>query len=193
MPIMCNWKPITKTRKGCYLLILTFIISSIAFSQSSILFIQPNQGKLIKAKPGDQLSISYKGYLGQTETYINILTEISDTTFVLGFIGNQNSFFKLNQSGINNSCKEIKYSDIIAFRKSGPGRTLLKSTLAFGGAIGSILILNRLYKQNEISDFGKIGISLGVGIGINMLINLALPNKPIHQVVDGWQINPLKE
>ncbi|MDZ4669013.1 MAG: hypothetical protein SGJ00_14190 [bacterium] len=169
---------------------MVFILYAwMSFAQNKILFLNPVQGKIIKAKEGDQLSVLYRGYLGQTEYFKNTLTEIKDSSFVLGIQ------FGLNPAAVGQTFqyKEIKYTDIVAFRRSSLGRTLLKSGLSLGAVITSILLLNRMYTQSEISDFGKIGISFGVGIGVNLLINLAIPDKPKHKVSEGWQINPIKE
>jgi hypothetical protein len=59
--------------------------------------------------------------------------------------------------------------------------------------VGTILVLKQLYAQNNVSDLGKIGISIGVGLGLNRLINIALPDKPNHKMKDGWEIKPIKD
>jgi hypothetical protein len=82
---------------------------------------------------------------------------------------------------------------VIAFRRSGLGRTMLKSTLTIGSAVGSFILLNSLYGRNNISDFGKIGISIGIGLSLSMIINLALPDKPNHKMEEGWEIKILKD
>lgn len=193
MFVMRYWKPTIKTSKRSYLLVLFYFFTCALFAQNSILFINGNEGKIIKAKVGDQLSISYRGYLGQTESFISTLTQINDSTFVLGTIQTNKKQLFGKTSNKANTSKEIKYSDVIAFRRSGPGRVILKATLTLATAIGSILLLDKLNETSELSDFGKIGFSLGIGLGINMLTNLALPDHPKYKTSDGWQINPVKE
>jgi hypothetical protein len=170
------------------------LVSANLLGQNSLIFLNPSQGKLIKAKEGDILSIRYKGYLGQTEYFKNTLTEIKDSSFVLGV-----PIFREHGGNLGNGmdqpfqCKEIRYIDVVAFRRAGIGRNVLKSTLTLGVAVGSVLLFDKLYQKNQVSTFAKIGVSIGVGISLNYLINLALPEKPNHKMTDGWQINPLKE
>ena len=193
MFVMRYRKPFIKTSKRSYLLVLFFFFTFALFAQNSILFINASEGKIIKAKVGDQLSISYRGYLGQTETFLNTLTQVNDSTFVLGKIETNTKQFFGKTSNKPIAYKEIKYSDVIAFRRSSPGRVILKATLTLATAVGSILLLDRLNESSELSDFGKIGVSLGIGLGINMLTNLAMPDNPKYKLSDGWQINPVKE
>ncbi|MCF8445445.1 MAG: hypothetical protein K9H61_00505, partial [Bacteroidia bacterium] len=135
-----------------------------------------------------------KGYLGQTEYFKNTLTEIKDSSFVLGV-----PIFRRNGGNMGNEidqqfqCKEIRYLDVIAFRKASIGRNVFKSTLTLGAAVGTVFLFDKLYQKNQVSTFAKIGISIGVGLSLNYLINLAIPEKPNHKMTDGWQINPLKE
>lgn len=151
------------------------------FAQEHIMFIQEQKGKVIQAKLGDQLSVKYRGYLGQTESFKQTLTEIDDSSFVLGFqfLGQE-----------LNAYKKIKYEDIIAFRRISLGRTILKTSLSLGSAVGVILLLDRTYKNEAYSLGlgGRIGLSVGLGLGMNLLINGLLPDKPKYQVKEGWQI-----
>jgi hypothetical protein len=189
---MCNRKSSVKTKNIIKtIVVLILLISSVNAQQ--IVFINPEKGKIIHVNEGEILSVRYRGYLGQTEYFKNTLTEIRDSSFILGFpLGNGSGLLgaKIDQQM---QIKEVKYADIIAFRRISVGRNIIKSTLTTGVAIGSFLLLSKLYEGNKISNFGKIGISLGVGLSINMLINIALPDKPKHQIKDGWQIKNLKE
>jgi hypothetical protein len=162
-------------------IICLLFMSKLLLAQEHIVFIQQQNGKIIQAKLGDQLSIKYRGYLGQTETFKQTLTAINDSSFVLGFqfLGQE-----------LNAYKKIKYQDIIAFRRIGLGRTILKTSLSLGSAVGLILLLDRTYK-NETFNLGlggRIGLSVGLGMGMSLLINGILPEKPNHFVKDGWQI-----
>lgn len=188
---MCHWKSLTKNKYKLYILAWMWVCW-IPIQAQTIVFINPNEGKIIHAKEGDMLSIRYKGYLGQTEYFKNTLTLIGDSSFILGipFGSDENMGSKLQQQL---QYKEIKYSDVIAFRRSGMGRTFLKSTLSIGAIVGSFYVLNGLYTRNQVSDLGKIGLSLGVGLSFNLLINVAFPDKPNHKMKDGWQIKTLKE
>jgi len=173
-----------KSRLIIYTLFWLLVSTTAAFAQEQSIFIQQQKGKVIQAKLGDQLSIKYRGYLGQTETFKQTLTEINDSSFTLGysFLGPEITTYK-----------EIKYADIISFRRIGLGRVILKTTLSLGTAFGVIWFLDRTYKNNDYSLGGRIGISVGVGVGMNLLINALLPEKPKYNVKDGWQIYPIKK
>lgn len=186
------WKSNIKI-KFIGLLVLVFCAGILSVhAQNQILFLNASQGKLIKAKEGDQLSIRYRGYLGQTEYFMNTITAIGDSTFTLGIPFSDGTSMFGKKVGAQLQCKEIRYTDVLEFRRSGIGRTFLKSGLSIGAAVGSLLLLDKLYTKNEVNDFAKIGISLGVGLSMRFVINLALPDKPNHKVKDGWQINPVK-
>ncbi|MCG9881198.1 MAG: hypothetical protein MH472_11420, partial [Bacteroidia bacterium] len=159
-------------------LVLSFGTLFSCLAQDKIVFKNNVSGKVIKARLGDQISVRYKGYLGQTESYKHTLTEIYDSSFVLGvnFMGPD-----LSQA------KEIQYKDIIAFRRMSLGRVFLKSTLSLGSAVATIIVLDRLYKEQSLSFGQRIGVSLGVGLGVNILINAILSEKPKYQVKDGWE------
>ncbi len=189
---MRNWKSFIKASKRYGLLIALFCIANLAIAQK-IVFIHAGDGKIIEAKEGDVLSIQYRGYLGQTETFKNTLTSIKDSSFVLGIDLIDPSSPMAMKMGQQMQAKEIRYADVMAFRRMSVGRVFLKSTLTTGAAIGTILVLSSLYKSNNISDMGKIGISLGAGLSVNALINLILPERPKYRMSAGWQINPIKE
>ncbi len=168
-----------KNRMKIISIICLLFMSNLLLAQEHIVFIHQQNGKVIRAKLGDQLSIKYRGYLGQTETFKQTLTAINDSSFVLGFqfLGQE-----------LNACKKIKHQDIIAFRRIGLGRTILKTSLSLGSAVGVILLLDRTYKSETYSLGRRIGLSVGLGMGMSLLINGILPDKPKYQVKDGWQI-----
>lgn len=182
--------PNIKTEKHLILLfLLVFNLVSITSSgQNVILFMNTKSGVVLKAKPGDQISVLYKGYLGQTEYYKHTLFEIKDSTFILG-----NPLQGKGSQSLLPAYKEIKYSDVIAFRRMGIGRTLLKSTLSLGAAIGTLLVLDRLYTNNQVNNFAKIGISMGVGLGLRFGIDALLPEKPKYFIKDGWELKAAME
>lgn len=190
---MCYRKSNTQAKKGFAILICLLISVSQLVAQNQIIFINSTQGKLIRAKEGDMLSLKYKGYLGQTETFKNTLSFIGDSSFTLGIPMMSASGILGNNIEKQFQYKEIKYQDILAFRRSSVGRTLLKSSLSLGAAIGSFLLLNSMYERNNVSDFGKIGISIGIGLTLNMVINFGLPDKPNHKMEEGWEIKVIKE
>ncbi len=175
------------------LLLYLFFLAGIAYGQSSLLFLNPQQGKLKTANYGDQLSIRYRGYLGQTEQYKNTLSEITDSSIILGFYMpdlKPGTTDKLGKLGLSH--KEILLRDVVAFRRISPGRNLLKSSLSLGSALGAIFLLNSLYQSNQFSTGFKFGISLGIGLGTNFLINQLLPETPKYKMIDGWKVESVK-
>lgn len=184
---MCIWKSLIK-KKIVYLIFLGLVLNLTQNAKAQqILAINTNTGKIYSMGIGDVLSVQYKGYLGQNERFKSTIYAISDSSVFLGIPS------KLLEKVTNESqfIKEIRYRDIIGFRKIGLGRQILKNTLTLGSAVGSIYLMNQLYRKNQISDIGKIGISLGVGIGINQLLNFVFPESPNIWTKDGWEIKKI--
>lgn len=181
---MRNRQSNTKIRLIVFFIYLVLAPLHSCWAQDYIIFENKRSGKIIKARLGDQIHVKYRGYLGQTESFKHTLTEINDSNFMLGidYLGENLSNYKI-----------IQYKDIVAFRRMSIGRVFLKSTLSIGSAIGTILVLDRLYKEQSLSFGQRIGVSLGVGLGVNILINALLPENPNHWVKDGWEIYPRKK
>jgi hypothetical protein len=170
------------------LLVLGLLAANKAWAQDKLIFINPNQGKLIEAKPGDFLIIRYKGYLGQTEFYKQTLLEIKDSSFVIGMYSfSEGSLFERE-----NPYKEINFKDVESFRRRSIGGSVSKSLLGLGAAIGSILVLDQLYENQNYSTLANLGISMGVGLSINFGLNLLFPDKPKYHMKEGWYIESVK-
>ncbi len=162
-------------------------------AQNSLLFQNPAQNKLIRAKVGDQLSLQYYGYLGQKEYFKQTISVITDSSVILGVYFPSLSDEQSRKIGsIGFTHKEILIKDITIFRKMGAGRTLIKATLGLGAAFTSIYLLNRFYEQNKYSTPAKFGISIGVAIGTSAFINFCFPDHPKYKIKDGWKIEILK-
>ncbi|MDP1726435.1 MAG: hypothetical protein Q8M15_06595 [Bacteroidota bacterium] len=176
------------------LFVICILMGSVSlYGQNSLLFINPVQNKLIKAKIGDQLSLQYYGYLGQTEYFKQSISLITDSSVILGVYFPQLSDEQSRKIGsIGFTHKEILLKDITMFRKMGVGRTLIKATLGLGTAFTSIYLLNRFYEQNRYSTPAKFGISIGVAIGTTALINFCFPDRPKYKIKDGWKVESLK-
>lgn len=163
-------------------------------AQPLLEFYQPSTGKVIPVKAGDQLSISYRGYLGQTELFKSALTQVTDSSVILGLgllkperVDDE----KVRQALMS---KEILLSDIIAFRRMSTGRVLLKSVLTTGAVVGSVLLLSDLYRNSDYTDLQKLGISVGTGIGINIAIQMLLPEHPKYRMSGGnWKVRRADE
>lgn len=156
-------------------------------------FYQPATGKVIPVKAGDQLNLSYQGYLGQTEVFKSALTAVTDSTVVLGL-----GLLKperVNDEKVRQALmsKEIRLTDIIAFRRMSTGRVLLKSVLTTGAVVGSVLLLSDLYRNSDYTDLQKLGLSVGTGIGINIAIQVLLPEHPKYRMSGGWMVRRADE
>jgi hypothetical protein len=57
--------------------------------------------------------------------------------------------------------------------------------------VGAIFLLDRTYKNNDFNLAGRIGISVGLGVGMNLIINSIFPDKPKYQVKEGWKVYPI--
>ena len=158
-------------------------------AQREIVFSNPASGKVILAHPGDQLALVYKGYLGREELFKQMIFDITDSSVFLGI--DPSIFpaaFTKDPRKHGRVYKEILFRDVISFRRISAARSLLKASLTTGAAVGSIFLLNSLYKSSTMSDLTRIGISLGVAFGSAIIINAIFPEKPRYLVEDGWSI-----
>jgi hypothetical protein len=166
-----------------------FFIAFIAGAQD--LVFKNTNGKTIHLKNGDQLSIFYKGYLGQKQYSNNDFLYKTDSSIVVGVaakpINNKVADYLLMKGQLQ---KEILFKDIIAFRRISVGRKILKSTLNIAAITGFALLLSESYAKGNMTYGESFLYSLAGGISISLLINLALPENPKYNMEDGWQIQP---
>ena len=162
-------------------------------AQSQLIFINTSINKIIKVQNGDQLSLQYKGYLGQTEYFKHNVGHITDSSVILGYYFPEYGAF---QNKMTNNAKwvqkEILLKDITMFRRIGPGRQLLKSTLEFGTALSALFLLNNLYINNTFSNLQKFGITLSAGLIPRIIIGVIMPEKPKYVISDGWRVESVK-
>jgi hypothetical protein len=168
----------------CFLL-----IAFCAFAQD--LVFKNTNGKTIQLKNGDQLSIFYKGYLGQKQYSNQDFLFKTDSSIVVGVaakpINPKVADYLLMKGQLQ---KEILFKDIIAFRRISVGRKLLKSTLNIAAITGFAFLLSENYGKEKTSFGQSFLYSLAGGISISLLINLALPENPKYKMEDGWQVQP---
>ncbi|MBC7383899.1 MAG: hypothetical protein H7296_13090 [Bacteroidia bacterium] len=173
--------------------LITYFLLCFGMQAQTLVFINTEQNKIIKAKPGNQLSLHYCGYLGQTESYKQTISFVTDSSVILGlYLPKLSSAQNLSLAGLGLGYKEILLRDILVFRRMSIGRTLLKSTLGVGAALASIIMLNQLYEHSSLSTGAKIGISLGVGLGTTYLINVFISDRPKYAMKDGWRVETVK-
>ncbi len=173
-----------------------FLLLSILFflesrAQTNLYFINRAKHKIIEVRVGQQLSIKYKGYLGQTEFVKQSVTDVNDSSVTLGI--DPEMFGKGFKTMMSNNPKyvyrKVMIKDIMAFRRMTAGRQLLKSGLMAGNIIGSYYLLYDLYRDNHFSIGVNFLISLGVGIGTSVIINAILPENPKYHLDDGWEVS----
>ncbi len=153
----------------------------------------PATGKTIEARQGNWLTVTYKGYLGQTDMYKQTISHVTDSSVFLGLYLPELSYeSQQTLAGLGLGYREVLLRDILTFRRMSAGRTVLKSFLSFGALVGSIVVLNNLYENSGYSTAAKYGISLGVGLGAKYLVNVLVSDRPKYAVKDGWEIRYLR-
>ncbi|MFI5222333.1 MAG: hypothetical protein ACHQK8_08410 [Bacteroidia bacterium] len=169
------------------MILLSFCSDS--FAQPNLYFINRAKHRIIEVKPGQMLSVKYKGYLGQMEFAKESVTDINDSMITLGI--NPEIFSPGIEKMLTNSPKfihrKIYIKDIVAFRRITLARSLMKTTLVGANIFGSYYLLFNYYKKNNFTTSETFFISLGVGIASTILINLIFPEKPKHRMENGWE------
>ena len=176
------------------LLVLAIILlTCLDLKAQELVFIQTKTGKTIKAKIGDQLAVTYLGYRNQVEYYSQDIFAITDSSV---FLGTDTRFLhpglkeKFEKNGP--TYKEILLKDLIKFRRISIGRKLLKQTLKLGTAVGTFYLISDMIENNNLKRGQQFLISLGIGIGVTYLVNLALPENPKYEVNNGWIVTVTK-
>ncbi len=152
------------------------------------------QGYTITIKHGDQISLFYNGYLGQKQ--------FSNVDFLYGtdssiFVGN--SYNGLNEKAADYLLirglqqKEILFKDIIAFRRISLARKTIKSTLNIMAYTGFALALSDISANEKLNYGQSLLYSLAGGIGISLIMNLALPENPKYKMNEGWQVQTINK
>lgn len=164
-------------------LLLFCLATTICFGQTQLVVTNVKLNKMIIIREGHTLSLNYSGYLGQTETIKNMVTEITDSTITLLY----STRGMLEKADKNlPSVKTIRIADIRAFRRITVWRQLTKTTLYAGAIIGSYFVLYNL-NDNSGASFGRdFVVSAGIGLGAKFLIDRIFPENAKNQMKDGW-------
>lgn len=164
---------------------------SYGFSQE-VWFTNAAKNKVIKARVGNMIYITYKGYNGQHEFATQILSEITDSTITLG-LGPGGIFGagkRYNASA--NAYKVINIKDITAFRKRSVGGVSLNALVSIGSVVGSIFLLDDLIRANNISTGNALLISVGAGLVVRYATMLVFPVNAKYKMSDGWKVQVVK-
>lgn len=168
--------------------ILFLLFTLPCFAQKKLIFKNANTQKTVEFKVGNQASFIYKGYMAQSEFVKETISEITDSTVVLGFSYYQSLPKSVTKPGKHPKLlhKVIRIEDITGFRKMGTGRLLAKSAVSIGGIFASYYLLKDIYSSG-ISTGSSILLSMGVGFGLYGLTEVLFPENIKYYVEDGWK------
>ncbi|MES2779604.1 MAG: hypothetical protein V4651_06865 [Bacteroidota bacterium] len=160
------------------------------FAQKKLVFKNTKTQKTIELRVGNRVSFSYKGYMEQPEFVKETISQITDSTVVLGF-----SHFAALPKSITKPGKHpklvfkvVRIEDITGFRKMGLGRLLAKGAVSIGGIFASYYLLKNIY-SSDISSGSSILLSMGVGLGLYGLTEVFFPENIKHYLEDGWTVS----
>lgn len=160
-----------------------------AQAQTNLYFLNRSKHKIIEVKVGHQLSIKYKGYLGQNEFAKQTVTEINDSMITLGVDPSTLGFAgKMLENNPKFIYRKIYIKDITSFRRMTVARQLLKAGLLVANIAGTYVLLTNLYNANNYSVFETFLISFGVGVGTSVIINSCFPENPKYLLENGWEV-----
>lgn len=133
------------------------------------------------------LFITYNGYNGQHEFVSQVITDITDSTVTVG-MSPYNILGRKRYTASANTYKVIYLKDITAFRKRSVGGVLLQAVVNAGGVVGSVFLLNDLYRNSNISVGNAFLISVGVGLAIRAGTMMIFPANAKHKMSEGWKV-----
>jgi hypothetical protein len=170
--------------------IFLVLLSVVVFAQKKLVFRNIKTLKTIELRVGNRASFSYKGYLQQPEFIKQTISDITDSTVVLGISYYESLPKSLTKPGKHPTLvyKVIRIEDIIGFRKMGVARMIAKSAVSIGGIFASYYLLKDIYSSNT-STGSSILLSMGVGFGLYGFTELLFPENVKHYMEDGWQVN----
>jgi hypothetical protein len=168
-----------------FLLILFF--TNQIFAQKSLLFLNTKTSKTIEVSEGQTLSIQYRGYNNQLYHYKNTVTEINDSSIVLGNIAEEPAVWiqKISKKYEPNY-RVVAIKDIVSFRRITLGRILGKSLISTTFSVGSIFAFYGIINNSNGNYFQAFFISLGIGMLPPILNSFILPENPVNKIKNDW-------
>jgi hypothetical protein len=172
-----------------FLIITLLFFTNNIFAQKSMLFFNTKLLKTIEVAEGNTISIQYKGYNNQIFHTKNIVTEINDSSIVLGHISSDLPIWiqKLSKK-FEPNFRIILIKDIVAFRKMSNGRLIGKNLLSTSLTVGVFVATYDLFKNGGLSPLQSIFVSIGIGFGNTLVNAFVLPENPINKISDNWVI-----
>ena len=170
-----------------FLLILFF--TNQIFAQKSLLFLNTKISQTIEVTEGQTLSIQYRGYNNQLYHYKNTVTEINDSSIVLGNIANEPAAWiqKLSKK-FEPNYRIVEIKDIVAFRRITAGRTMGKSLVSSSITLITIFGTYYLFSNSNMNYGTSILVSFGIGIVSSTLNAFILPENPVYKLKNDWVI-----
>jgi hypothetical protein len=172
-------------KKSLLLLLLSFVLS-FRLQAQVLEFYHAESKKTITIRTGQAIALTYKGYNGQLEFIKQTVTEITDSTLVLGLNYSRFNIKSVNKGPLVNMHKIVKLQDIQGFRRMTLGRQLLKSGLSIGAVIGSYTFLYRISNNSNYTPGEVLLISIGVAFGSKILLDKIMPENTKFEMKDGW-------
>jgi hypothetical protein len=170
-----------------FLLILLF--TNQIFAQKSLLFLNTKTNKTIEVYEGQTLSVQYRGYHNQIYHFKNIVSEINDSTILLGNMSEEQPIWAQKLSGkFEPNYRIIAIKDIVSFRRITLGRILEKSLVSTSIALSTVFGMYYLFSNNNSNYALSILVSLGIGITSSTLNSFILPENPVHKLKEGWVV-----
>ncbi len=177
-------------KKILFGLLFIFFFNLQNYAQKTLLFLNTNTHKTIEIYEGQTLSVQYRGYNNQIYHFKNIVSEINDSTILLGNMNEEQPVWiqKLSRK-FEPNYRIITIKDIVAFRRITIGRTLGKSLVSSSIALGTIYGMYDLFSKQTLSYAPSILVSFGIGIISTTLNAIILPENPRYKVKEGWVIS----
>lgn len=171
-----------------FLLILFF--TNQIFAQKSLLFLNTKTSKTIEVSEGQTLSIQYRGYNNQLYHYKNTVTEINDSSIVIGNIADEPAIWiqKLSKK-YDPDYRVIDVKDIVSFRRITAGRILAKTLISTALSVGSIFAFYGIVNNSNGNYMQAILVSFGIGLMPPIFNAFILPENPVNKIKDGWVIS----
>lgn len=170
------------------LLMILFFTNQI-FAQKSLLFLNTKTNKTIEVSEGQTISIQYQGYNNQVYHYKNLVTEINDSTIVLGNIADEPAVWiqKLSKK-FEPNYRIVAIKDIVAFRRITVGRQMAKNLISTSITVGTIFLGIDLFQYSKYTFGQNLLISLGFGLVSSTLNAFILPENPKYKIINEWVI-----
>ncbi len=161
----------------CCLFCTCLLTKSLA--QQYLVFYNDATGQLVQIRTRDVIKLEYSGYLSQPEMLENKVIRIKQDTLVLG----RTVFGYADPKTL----RTVLLQDVTGFRRFSRLRYTLKTTAQIGTAVGSFFLFRQVINRRQLSGTTDVLLSLGVGIGSALLIEVLFPKRIKHHMKNGWE------